>query len=301
MKTLPAGFQAHLDSGTTTLAWCWRLQRRDGAVFGFTDHDRVLAFAGTSFEPETGFAASEIRSLGDLSVDAQDVQGALRSDRITETDIADGLWDNAAVEVWLANWQAVSQRVLMRRGSIGEIRRGRHAFTAEVRALAHLLNQPVGRTFQYFCDATLGDARCGVNLGAPLYRGTGSVTATIGDRRLTVATGLGAFASGWFDFGVVEWTSGANAGRRTEVAGHTLASGIATINLMEAPVRPITSGDAFLITAGCDKRHATCRDRFGNAINFRGFPSIPGDDLVTRYPNETDANSGAPLRPLADG
>lgn len=301
MKTLPSGFQAHLDSGTTTLAWCWRLQRRDGAVFGFTDHDRVLVFAGTSFEPETGFAASEIRSLGDLSVDAQDVQGALRSDRITETDIADGLWDNAAVEVWLVNWQAVSQRVLMRRGSIGEIRRGRHAFTAEVRALAHLLNQPVGRTFQYFCDATLGDARCGVNLSGPLYRGTGAVAGTIGDRRFTVATGLGAFASGWFDFGVVEWTSGANAGRRAEVASHTLASGTATITLIEAPVRPIAPGDALAITAGCDKRHATCRDRFGNAINFRGFPSIPGDDLVTRYPNETDANSGAPLRPLADG
>jgi uncharacterized phage protein (TIGR02218 family) len=301
MKTLPAGFQAHLDEGTTTLAWCWRLQRREGAVFGFTDHDRVLAFAGTSFEPETGFAASEIRSLGDLSVDAQDVQGALRSDRITETDIADGLWDNAAVEVWLVNWQAVSQRVLMRRGSIGEIRRGRYAFTAEVRALAHLLNQPVGRTFQYFCDATLGDTRCGVNLAAPLYRGTSAATATIGDRRFTVATGLGSFASGWFDFGVVEWTSGANSGRRAEVAGHTFASGTATITLIEAPVRPIAPGDAFVITAGCDKRHATCRDRFGNAINFRGFPSIPGDDLVTRYPNETDANSGAPLRPLADG
>jgi len=301
MKTLPAGFQAHLDEGTTTLAWCWRLQRRDGAVFGFTDHDRVLSFAGTSFEPETGFAASEIRSLGDLSVDAQDVQGAVRSDRITETDIADGLWDNAAVEVWLVNWQAVSPRVLMRRGSIGEIRRSRHAFTAEVRALAHLLNQPVGRTFQYFCDATLGDARCGVNLGAPLYRGTGSVTATIGDRRFIVATGLGAFASGWFDFGVVEWATGANAVRRAEVASHTLASGSATITLMEAPVRLIGLGDTFAITAGCDKRHATCRDRFGNAINFRGFPSIPGDDLVTRYPNETDANSGAPLRPLADG
>jgi uncharacterized phage protein (TIGR02218 family) len=85
------------------------------------------------------------------------------------------------------------------------------------------------------------------------------------------------------------------------VASHTLASGTATITLIEAPVRPISPGDAFAITAGCDKRHATCRDRFGNAINFRGFPSIPGDDLVTRYPNETDANSGAPLRPLADG
>ncbi len=77
--------QDHLDGGTTTLAWCWKLTRRDGVVFGFTDHDEVLSFGGIAFEPDTGFVASEIRSLGDLAVDAQDVQGALRSDRITET------------------------------------------------------------------------------------------------------------------------------------------------------------------------------------------------------------------------
>ena len=58
MKTLPAGLQAHLDSGATTLAWCWRITRADGAVFGFTDHDRPLAFAGTDFEPDSGFNAS---------------------------------------------------------------------------------------------------------------------------------------------------------------------------------------------------------------------------------------------------
>ncbi len=301
MKTLPVGLQAHLDSGTTTLAWCWKLTRRDGVVFGFTDHDEVLDFGGTSFEPETGFVASEIRSLGDLAVDAQDVQGALRSDRITETDIADGLWDNAAVEVWRVNWRAPGQRVLMRRGSIGEIRRGRQAFSAEVRALAHLLNQPVGRTFQYFCDAALGDTRCGMDVTGAAYRASGTVTATEGDRRFSVTVGLGAFATGWFDFGVVDWTSGANAGRRGEVATHTLVDGTATITLFVAPVRAIGSGDGFTITAGCDKRHATCRDWFGNAVNFRGFPSIPGDDLVTRYPGEGDANTAAPLRPLADG
>ncbi len=301
MKTLPAGLQDHLDSGTTTLAWCWKLTRRDGVVFGFTDHDEVLSFGGTAFEPETGFVASEIRSLGDLAVDSQDVQGALGSDRITETDIADGLWDNASVEVWRVNWRAPGQRVLMRRGSIGEIRRGRQAFSAEVRALAHLLNQPVGRTFQYFCDAALGDARCGVDVTGAAYRGTGTVTATEGDRRFSVTTVLGSFAAGWFDFGVVDWTGGANAGRRGEIATHTLADGVATITLFEAPVRAIAPGDAVTITAGCDKRHATCRDRFGNAVNFRGFPSIPGDDLVTRYPGEGDPNTAAPLRPLADG
>jgi uncharacterized phage protein (TIGR02218 family) len=88
----------------------------------------------------------------------------LTSDRITETDILDGRWDNAEVEVWRVNWADTGQRVLMRRGAIGQIRRGRLAFVAEVRSLAHVLGQTVGRTFQATCDAALGDARCGVDL-----------------------------------------------------------------------------------------------------------------------------------------
>ena len=107
MKTLSAALQAHLDSGTTTLAWCWRIERADGVVFGFTDHDRPLAFGGVTYEPESGFAASEIRSGTDLAVDAQEAEGVLTSDTITETDILDGRWDNAAVEVWRVNWSAV--------------------------------------------------------------------------------------------------------------------------------------------------------------------------------------------------
>ena len=80
MKSLPAGLQARLDTGTTTLAWCWRIARRDGVVLGFTDHDRSLTFGGTEFEPESGFAASELRAGVDLAVDAQDAEGVLSSD-----------------------------------------------------------------------------------------------------------------------------------------------------------------------------------------------------------------------------
>ena len=147
MKHLDPALQAHLDEGTTTLAWCWRITRADGVAFGFTDHDCVLAFDGTEFEPESGFAASEIRAGSDLSVDAQDAEGVLTSDRITETDILDGRWDNAEVELWRVNWADISQRVLMRRGAVGQIRRGRMAFVAEVRSLCALRRpRPVRRS-----------------------------------------------------------------------------------------------------------------------------------------------------------
>ncbi len=291
MKSLSPALQAHLDDGTTTLSSCWRIARSDGVTLGFTDHDAVLTFDGNDFEPESGFAASEVRSGSDLSVDAQDAEGVLTSDRITETDIIDGRWDAAQVELWRVNWAETSQRVLLRRGAVGQIRRGRMAFVAEVRSLAHVLGQTVGRTFQASCDAVMGDARCGIDLENAAYKGSGVVTDLLRDRAF-IATGLVTFASGWFASGTLTWTRRANAGRITEVLAHDLAGSIATLTLLEAPVRPIAAGDSFVARAGCDKRMTTCGSKFANVTNFRGFPNIPGQDAVLRYASRDGGNQG---------
>jgi uncharacterized phage protein (TIGR02218 family) len=60
-------------------------------------------------------------------------------------------------------------------------------------------------------------------------------------------------------------------------------------------VRVITLGDGFFIQAGCDKQFVTCRSKFGNGVNFRGFPAIPGDDTIVRYPTQGGGNTGQPL------
>lgn len=294
MKNLSPALQSHLDDGTTTLSWCWRISRTDGVALGFTDHDRALTFDGTGFEPESGFAASEIRAGSDLAVDAQDATGVLTSDRITETDILDGRWDNAAVELWRVNWADTSQRVLLRRGAVGQIRRGRMAFVAEVRSLAHVLGQTVGRTFQAGCDARLGEARCGIDLENAIYKGAGVVTDLLRDRSF-MASGLSGFDAGWFTSGTLTWTSGANAGRVTEVLAHGLDGSIATLTLLEAPVRAVAEGNGFIARAGCDKRIATCSAKFANTTNFRGFPNIPGQDAVLRYASQDGGHEGTVL------
>ena len=293
MKTLPPGLAAHLASGATTLCWCWKLSRHDGVVLGFTDHDRALTFAGTDFEPSGGFTASEIRAGSDLGVDAQDAEGVLSSDRITEADIIDGRYDGAEVEVWRVSWRDTAERVLIRRGVIGEIRRGKTAFTAEMRSLAHLLDQPVGRSFQYACDRALGDARCRVDLASDGCAGAGAVTDMLGDRSF-IASSLSAFPAGWFANGLLTWISGANTGRVAEVLIHT-RDVVVTLTLLEAPVGGVAARDGFTLVAGCDKTAATCAAKFANIANFRGFPHIPGQDAVLRYAKPGAANSGAPL------
>jgi len=294
MKSFPQSLQTHLESGTTTLAWCWRLTRNDGAVFGFTDHDRPLTFDGTTFEPESGFTASEIRSGSDLSVDAQEAEGVLTSTTITETDILDGRWDNATVEIWRVNWSDTTNRALMRRGAIGQVRRGRLHFVAEMRSLAHVLGQTIGRTFQASCDAALGDARCSVDLNAAAFKAIGTVVSLSGDRGFAVS-GLSGFAEGWFALGTLHWLTGANTGCKAEVLSHALAGSDVIITLLEAPVRPIEVGYIFNIFAGCDKRFETCQAKFTNAVNFRGFPHIPGQDTIIRYAAKGDANAGSVL------
>ncbi|ESQ79552.1 DUF2163 domain-containing protein [Asticcacaulis sp. YBE204] len=42
----------------------------------------------------------------------------------------------------------------------------------------------------------------------------------------------------------------------------------------------------------CDKRYATCHGVHGNALNFRGFPDLPGEDFVTLYPRSGDVMDG---------
>lgn len=282
MKELPSGLQAHLDTGATTLCWCWRLTRADGTKLGFTDHDRDVAFDGTTFEAAAGFSASEIRDAVGLSVDNLEVTSALSSERLSDADLAAGRYDDARVEIFRVNWAEPEQRILMRSGSLGEVRRAGEAFTAEVRGLAHYLQQPKGRLYQYSCDADLGDARCGIDLDAEGYRGTGAVVAVLGDRRFT-ASGLDDFASDWFTRGLLVVTSGAAAGQRIEVKAHSKSGGVVTLETWGAVRGPLVAGQTFAVTAGCDKRLATCKAKFANAVNFRGFPHMPGNDFVTSF------------------
>jgi uncharacterized phage protein (TIGR02218 family) len=287
MRTLDTGFAAHLVSGQTTLAQCWRIRRSDGVVLGFTDHDLKLHFDGTDFLPAHGLDGAEVPAKLGGQVDTSQVLGVLHADAIAEDDILLGRYDGAEVETWRVNWQDVSQRALLRRDSIGEIVREGGVFRAELRSAQQGLNATRGRIYQGLCDAEVGDGRCGVNLAAPALRGFASVVAVEDPYRVRVS-GLEGFAEGWFGFGRVEWTDGRRLGLRDGVVSHwrdVLGFGVAVGDW-------VAVGDTLTVTAGCDRRCATCKAKFANAVNFRGFPHIPGSGYVLRHPRAGDALDG---------
>ena len=282
MRIIPSAMQAKLDGGATTLCRCYILTRRDGVIQGFTDHDRDVLLNDVVCRADTGFAGSEAVTRLGLAVDGAEVSGALSDDSLNEDALAAGRYDAAQVDMYLVDWSEPSLHVLMSRGHIGEVRREGAAFTAELRGLADALNAETGRLYTATCAADLGDPRCKVDLDDPLYRGAGAVTALNGVSAF-IATGLSGFEDGWFGGGRLTFTSGANDGDAMEVKRHRNADDAVIIELWQAMAQPLGVGDTFAVTAGCDKRFATCRDRFDNVLNFRGFPHIPGNDFIMRY------------------
>ena len=286
MRQIGETLAAKLVSGVTTLCHIWRVQRRDGEAFAFTDHDRPLPFEDESAEPLQGVSAGAIEKSVGLSVDTASIHGALSSEAITEDDLARGLWDGARVDIYRLDWSAPDERIHLFSGRVGEVKRGAQAFEAELRGLQAPFNVPVGRVFSRFCDADVGDQRCGVDLEAVSFRGEGVISEVLGSHAFK-ATGLGDFADQWFARGRIMWSEGG----QSEIAAHRAEDGEATIELLDAA--PLEVGAPFTVYAGCDKRLATCAAKFANVVNFRGLPHMPGNDAIQTGPRAGDRLDGS--------
>lgn len=285
MRSVSPELRARLDAEATTFCHCWKLLRRDGQMRGFTDHDRDLVIDGVTYESAVGFEASRGESAIGFAAGGAEIDGVFIADGPKESDLSAGLYDGASVETWLVDWSDPSQCLLLSIDSIGEVRRSENAFTAELRSLAHELDQERGRLYQTACSADLGDARCGMQLA--LLRASGTVVAIRDDGAIVVDIGL--YPDDWFSGGVCAFTSGENAGHAFAIRLHRADDAKAVLTPWIAPARTVGIGDAATLTAGCDKLAATCRAKFDNFVNFRGFPHIPGDDVLFAYANSSDA------------
>lgn len=280
MKAITTSLLNHLSGEVTTLATCWKLTRRDGIISGFTDHDHDITVESILYKASTGFTPTAIESTSGLAVDNLDAEGMLADASLTEEDIMAGLYDFAAIEIFMVNYEDVSQGTLkLRRGWLGEVSLQGGRFSAEVRGLAQALAHNIGELYSPSCRAALGDARCKVNLAS--HTVTGTVDAVSGEERQHFSDLSRSEASGTFMAGKVTFTSGANSGLSMEIKEHVYTSGTGGTFVLALPLPyTIAEGDAYTLIKGCDKTLATCRDRFANVLNFRGEPHVPGLDRM---------------------
>ncbi|MEM6711465.1 MAG: DUF2163 domain-containing protein [Pseudomonadota bacterium] len=285
MRSFDPLLQAALESGSTTLCRCVRIIRKDGVTLGFTDHDASLTFNGTTFEPADGFEASEESAALGPAASEWDMRAALTDARLTDADLMSGCYDEARVETFLVDWQDPSTNAILSTGTLGDVSRRDGAFHAEVRGPFAAFDRVRGRVFGARCDAELGDSRCGVALDDAAYSATGTVL-DVPAPHIVELDGLDAYAAGHFTGGTIQVDGHAPM----RVRSHGYDGSKTTLTLWRAPEIPLAMGAAIIVRAGCDKSFATCKAKFANTVNFRGFPHMPGDDFALSYPNRSDGN-----------
>lgn len=289
MRSTSVALANHIAGNATTMAVCWKVTRTDAQVFGFTSHDSDLVIDGLTYVATQGIGRSALEAATKLQAANLEIIGFLDSAAITEEDLRAGMWDHAEVRVFEVNRADLSMGVLKQlRGWLGEVTVEGGGYKAELRGLADALNKSVGEVIGPACTAILGDARCTVDLTD--YTTTGEVTAVVDAHRkfdsdlasATVRltpTSTGTPPAGYFDAGLLTWNTGANAGRRIEVKT-SAADGRLELQLQMASA--IAPGDTFTVKAGCLKAREVCVTKFGNIVNFRGFPDLPGVDKIMR-------------------
>ncbi|HEX8534217.1 MAG TPA: DUF2163 domain-containing protein [Allosphingosinicella sp.] len=266
-----------VDRDLTTLAFCWRLERRDGVCIGFTTHDREIVVDHLSYRAAPGMLPSTISVSDGFEAHTLDVKGALTSEAITAEDLELGRWDGAAVTIFMIDWeQPEAGQVYLASGTLGDVSAHSGGFTAELRGRTAMLDRPVVEQTSPECRAQLGDKRCRVDMAARVI--VTRIAAVADETPVEVAeTSVEPNA---YSYGRLRWLSGVNSGLESEL----VSSDGAVLRLREPPPFAPSAGDLVEIREGCDKRFETCRARFANSVNFRGEPYLPGMDLLTRYP-----------------
>lgn len=258
-----------------TLAFCWRIERRDGIAIGLTSHDRPLDIGGLTYLASPGVTPSAIRRTGAVEAAVTDIDGALSSDALTPAELAQGRWDGAHVTLCLTEWDSPGALWLtLAEGTLGAVRESNGAFSATLDSAKAALSRAIAPATSPMCRATLGDRDCRVDMA--MRRRILRVGVLAGNRLAIPGTAdLTPYGSGR-----LRWLDGPRCGLWDGIAGVEAGA----LLLDDAPDEVPVPGTRILVEEGCDRRIATCSARFSNAANFRGEPYLPGTDLLTRYP-----------------
>lgn len=267
---MPVFFDTELEG----VAMYWRIYRLDGVTLGLTSHDRTLYFEGISHLAAPGIAPSAIRKSIGLAEESAEVAGALSHGSITKRDLSAGLFDNASVEIGAVNWETLENAPLYS-GKIGDVTEGAQDFSASLRSAKQALERDLVSYTSPTCRAQF----CGLGCGLSSNRFTGTAQIDSVDLDMNSVSGTELSASLYLSGSIVPME-----GPQTGVTFAVVAQESGAL-VLDKPIYPdTTAGMKVRVRQGCDHTHATCHGRFDNAINFRGEPYLPGNDLLTRYP-----------------
>lgn len=183
-RSASSALLAHLAGDVTTVATCWHIVRQDGEIFGFTDCQSPIVFGGVTYESASGYVPTAVEQSCALNVDNLEVQAILDSSDITEEDMLAGVWNYAKVEIFLVNYEDLTQgKMILKTGTIGEITLKQPSFVAEIRGNTQPYSNNIMEMSSPTCRVKrFGDERCKLSLSSLTVSGT--VTSSSPDNRV---------------------------------------------------------------------------------------------------------------------
>ena len=284
--TLTPALESLRINKTHRFATCWKIEREDGEIFYFTNHNHNIILDGNTYTPAGGFNASARQKQTALKADNFEIVGMLTSSAITEDDLRAGRYRKTKVTEqmvdWKYPWMGIFQTALY---WITKVKFTGEFWEAQMEGLTRWLNPRVGDVYGRECRHQLGNTLCTVSLGPITESGAVSAVDPTFPRKIFNTTGLSTSTLDYFNYGKLTWTSGANDGLEVDVKDYR-ASDLFELQL-NLPF-DVEIGDTFDVIPGCDKTQDDCKNKFsqpsGNFVNYGGFPFIPGTDRTTSSP-----------------
>lgn len=280
MKNISSGLKTAIDAGE--VATLFSIVADDGTARYFTDHDMNLVIDGNTFIPSAGVTRIKMKTSNNAEVSNQEVAATILD--MPDDELKSGKWDNAQIEVSMCSWRNPSQgKLIVFKGTIGVIQWTDEGFRADIQNYLRDLGRNIGNVVTANCRHQLfagpGPGKigsCGVDRSSFLSTGTVSYVLT---GRLKVKISNTGRPNAWASNGYIKFTSGNNSGLTSEVKIHDVQGGTVgeSVELYLPTIMPISIGDTFELTAGCDHTLETCRAKFNNVPNFGGFPHLQVD------------------------
>lgn len=267
------------------LCYCWKLTKTNGEVIGATNHDRNLIIDNILYQANGGFSGSSIDTDYEMSVDNSEVKSFFTNTAINEQDILGGRYDEAEVITYLVDWNTMAIVSVLQKGIVGQITNTDRNYTLEVRSILELLQQKNAKKTSSNCPLVFGESgpnKCNKNLAGLSVETT--ITNVTNNKTFTISS---SHASGYFDYGSIEFLSGSNTGYVWDIYSYDGS----TLVLWQNLPYNVSIGDSVRITKGCEKSLTACQG-YGNVANFGGDPFVPGADTylsgALEYSNPID-------------
>ncbi len=278
MRNLDNGFVQKLASGATTLCLAWVFERKDGLLLRITSHDRDLIIGSETYTSAPTFGAGQLEANSTLSPDSFSALAAYDIEGIRAEDIILGRWDRAKVKLSIIDWQNTNYSVEIWNGYIDSFRQRKFGFEMDLVGPEKGLSNMIGRKFTKQCSAKLGDRFCKIDFTIQGRTINSSVNEIINDRSILLS-GINISPMDFVN-GRLLFTNGGLDGCEYGISNIEEAdAGYIVFFDYPMPILPSVN-DGVRLFVGCDKTFATCKSRFSNQANFRGFPHMPGEDFV---------------------